>query len=217
MKQQRLFPTVEGRILITGAVLFFLLLVVIGYYAAVDVETAKTLGMVFIAHTFGGRAAGIGLCILNGYGPTFTIVYNFYLEVLIVCFAYSFFVLTANNYVRVRWVTNLMKRLSQKALEQKEKVSSFGWIGIFVFVMLPLPATGPVMGSIIGYMLRISLIRNFSATACGTLTAIVIWFFCFDFLEDRFHAIQYIFAAIVLLLIISHRKAIVRLFIGKKE
>ncbi|MDY0220660.1 MAG: small multi-drug export protein [Desulfobacterium sp.] len=217
MKQQRLFPTVEGRILIIGAILFFLLLVVTGYYAAVDIETAKTLGMVFIAHTFGGRAAGIGLCIMNGYGPTFTIVYNFYLEVLIVCFAYSFFVLTANNYVRVRWVTNLMERLSQKALEQREKVRSFGWIGIFVFVMLPLPATGPVMGSIIGYMLRISLVRNFTATASGTLTAIIVWFFCFDFLEDRFHAIQYVFAGILLLLLISHRKAIFRLLFGKKE
>lgn len=51
MKQQRLFPTVEGRILITGVILFFLLLILIGYYAAVDVETAKILGMVFIAHT----------------------------------------------------------------------------------------------------------------------------------------------------------------------
>jgi uncharacterized membrane protein len=213
--KQRLFYTIEGRILITGVVLFFLLLIVIGYYAAVDVETAKVLGMAFIAHSFGGRAAGIGLCILSGYGPTFTIFYNFFLEVLIVCFAYSFFVLTANNYVRVQWVTNLMRRLSQKALEQKERVRSFGWIGIFVFVMLPLPATGPVMGTIIGYMLRISLVRNFTATASGTLTAIIIWFFCFDFLEDRFHAIQYVFAAIVLFLLFSHRKAIARLLFGK--
>lgn len=215
--KQRLFSTIEGRILITGFILSLLLLIVIGYYSAVDVETAKILGLAFIAHTFGGRAAGIGLCIMNGYGPTFTIVYNFYLEVLIVCFAYSFFVLTANNYVRVQWVTNLMERLSQKAFEQKEKVRSFGWIGLFVFVMLPLPATGPVMGSIIGYMLRINMVRNFTATASGTLAAIIVWFFCFDFLEDRFHVIQYVFAGIVLLLLISHRKAIVRLLIGKKD
>lgn len=213
--KQRLFYTIEGRILITGVVLFFLLLIVVGYYAAVDVETAKILGLAFIAHTFGGRAAGIGLCIMSGYGPAFTIIYNFYLEFLIVCFAYSFFVLTANNYVRVKWVTNLMRRLSQKALEQKERVSSFGWIGIFVFVMLPLPATGPVMGTIIGFMLRMGLVRNFTATASGTLTAIIIWFYCFDFLEDRFHAVQYIFVGIVLLLLISHRKAIGRLLFGK--
>ncbi len=214
--KQKLFYTIEGRILITGLILFFLLLIVIGYFATFDVETAKTLSIAFLAHTFGGRAAGIGLCIMSGFGSTATIVYNFYLEVLIVCFAYSIFVLTANNYIRVMWVANLMERLSQKALEQKDKVRSFGWIGLFVFVMLPLPVTGPVMGSVIGYMLRINLFKNFSATGAGTLSAIIVWFFCFDFLEQRYHIIQYVFAGLVILALLSHHKAILKLLFGKK-
>ena len=117
--KQKLFSTTEGRILITGFILLFLLLIVIGYFVMIDIETAKTLGLAFIAHTFGGRAAGIGLCIMKGFGPTVTIAYNFYLEALIVCFSYSIFVLTTNNYIRVIWVTNLMERVTQKAIEQK--------------------------------------------------------------------------------------------------
>ncbi len=215
--KQKLFYTIEGRILITGLLLLLLLLIGICYCAAIDTETAKTLGLVFIAHTFGGRAAGIGLCIMNEFGATITIAYNFYLEILIVCFAYSLFVLTTNNYIRIIWVTNFMERITHKALRQKEKVRSFGWIGLFVFVMLPLPVTGPVMGSIIGYMLRINLFKNFSATASGTLAAIIVWFFCFDFLEQRFHAIQYVFAAIVFLVLLSHHKAITKLLFGNKN
>jgi len=215
--KQKLFYTIEGRILITGLILLSLLLIVIGYFATVDIETAKTLSLAFIAHAFGGRAAGIGLCIMNGFGATVTIAYNFYLEALIVCFAYSIFVLTTNNYIRVLWVTNLMERLAQKAEEKKEKVRSFGWVGLFVFVMLPLPVTGPVTGSVIGYMLRINLLRNFSATGTGTLSAIIVWFFCFDFLEQRFHVIQYVFAGIVFLLLLSHHKAIIKLLFGKKN
>jgi len=215
--KQKLFHTTEGRILLAGLMLSLLLLIIIGYFATIDIETAKTLGLAFFAHAFGGRAAGIGLCIMNGFGPTVTIVYNFYLEVLIVCFTYSLFVLTINNYIRVIWVTNLIERLAQKAAEQKDRVKSFGWIGLFIFVMLPLPVTGPVMGSMIGYMLKINLFKNFSATGSGTLAAIIVWFFCFDFLEQRFHVIQYVFAGIVILALLSHHKAINKLLFGKKS
>jgi uncharacterized membrane protein len=215
--KQKLFFTTEGRILFTGLMLSLLLLIVVGYLATIDIETAKTLMLTFFVHTFGGRAAGIGLCIMKGFGPVFTIAYNFYLEVLIVCFTYSIFVLTTNNYIRVIWVTNLIERFTQKAVEQKDKVQSFGWIGLFLFVMMPLPVTGPVMGSVIGYMLRINLLKNFSATGSGTLTAIIVWFFCFDFLEQRFHVIQYVFAGLVVLAILSHHKAIIKLLFGKKK
>jgi uncharacterized membrane protein len=215
--KKKLFYTTEGRILFSGFMLFLFLLVIIGYFATIDIETAKTLGLAFFAHAFGGRAAGIGLCIMNGFGPTVTIVYNFYLEALIVCFTYSIFVLTTNNYIRVVWVTNFIERLSQKAIEQKERIRSYGWIGLFLFVMLPLPVTGPVMGTVIGYMLGINLFKNFSATGSGTLVAIIMWFFCFDFLEQRFHVIQYVFAGVVILALLSHHKAIIKLLFGKKS
>ncbi|MBU1344698.1 MAG: small multi-drug export protein [Proteobacteria bacterium] len=214
--KQKLFHTPEGKILLTGFILTFLLLMAIGYFAFIDMETAKTLGLTFFAHAFGGRAAGIGLCIMNGFGATATIVYNFYLEVLIVCFTYSIFALTTTNYIRVLWLTKLMGKLADKAVEQKDKIQSFGWIGLFLFVMLPLPVTGPVVGSVIGYMLRINLARNFSATGAGTLAAIIAWFFCFDFLEQRFHAIQYIFAGIILLVLLTRYKSIIKFFSGNK-
>ena len=92
-----------------------------------------------------------------------------------------------------------------------------GWIGIFLFVMVPLPMTGPVSGTIIGYMIKIPVARNFLASGIGTLTAIVIWFFCFDFLEHRFKVIQYIFAGIILLVILSKYKSIKNFFFGKKN
>jgi uncharacterized membrane protein len=215
--KQKLFYTSEGRILFIGFALSLLLLIIIGYFATIDIETAKTLVLTFFAHTFGGRAAGIGLCIMNGFGPTVTILYNFYLEALIVCFTYSIFVLTTNNYIQVVWVQNFIERLSQKAIEKKEKIHSYGWIGLFIFVMLPLPVTGPVMGSVIGYMLGINLFKNFSAIGSGTLVAIIMWFFCFDFLEQRFHVIQYVFAGIVILALLSHHKAIIKLLFGKKS
>ena len=205
---KRLIQTSEGRILLFGILLAAILLVVFGYYAVVDFNTAKILVMALIAHTFGGRAAGIGLCILHGYGAGVTIGYNFYLEVLIVCFTYAAFVLSTTNYLNLPWLNRIMDRIAVKAEEQKDKVEAYGWIGIFLFVMAPLPVTGPVVGSIIGYMIRMRLAKNLAATLLGTLTAIVVWFYAFDFLNERFQMIQYIFIGIILLVLIPYAKKI---------
>ncbi len=215
--QQKLYQTTEGKILFTGVFLFLLLLLGFGYLAATDFEKAKVLVLAFFVNAIGGRAAGIGVCIMNGYGATLTILYNFYVEVIIVCFSYSIFVLTATNYVQVPWIRRFMERLGKKALEQKEKIQSYGWIGIFLFVMAPLPMTGPVSGTIIGYMIKIPVVRNLLSSGAGTLAAIVIWFFCFDFLEQRFKVIQYVFAGIILLVILSKYKSIKNFFFGKKN
>ncbi|MCD4742714.1 MAG: small multi-drug export protein [Desulfobacteraceae bacterium] len=215
--KHNLFITTEGRLLLSGIALSLLLIFFIIFYAVTDLHTAEILVLVFVAHTFGGRAAGIGLCILNGFGAFPTILYNFYIEVLIVCFTYAGFVYSTTNYLKVEWLMKFMDRLAVKALEQKDKIEPFGWIGIFLFVMAPLPVTGPVVGSIIGYMLRLRLIRNFSATFLGTLTAIIIWFYCFDFLEERFHMIQYLFAAIVIIVLIPYLKKIKNFIIDKAD
>ncbi|WP_299980559.1 small multi-drug export protein [Desulfobacula sp.] len=212
-----LLNTIEGRLLLSGFFLSTLLVIFIGFYGIIELQIAKTLVLVFIVHTIGGRAAGIGLCILSGFGAAPTIIYNFYIEVLIVCFTYAGFVLSTTNYLRNEWLIKFMARLTGKALEQKEKIKPFGWIGIFLFVMAPLPVTGPVVGSIIGYMLRLSLLKNFTATFLGTLTAITVWFYCFDFLEQRFHMIQYLFAAIVIIVLLPYLKKIKGFVIGNTD
>lgn len=199
-----LFHTVEGRLLMAGIFLTATFIALVGIYGFMDFSTAKILVLVMLAHLVGSRAGGIGLCILNGFTPLATITFNFYLEVLIVCFTYSGFVLSTTNYLQVEWIKRFMDQLAEKALEQKQRIKSWGWIGIFTFVMAPLPVTGPVVGSIIGYMLRMRLFSNFSATALGTLSATIIWCYGFEFLEQRFHMIQYVFGAIVIMVLIPY-------------
>ncbi len=206
--KKTLFQTVEGRLLLLGTLLSLVLVCFLGAYGFINFDTSKILFIVFLTHIVGSRAGGIGLCILNGFSPFTTIAYNFYVEILIVCFTYSGFVLSTTNYLKVEWIKRFMDKLAAKALEQKEKISSYGWIGIFLFVMAPLPVTGPVVGSIIGYMLRMGIFRTFTATALGTLTANIAWCYGFEFLEQRFHMIQYVFGAIVIIIMIPYLRQI---------
>ena len=50
------------------------------------------------------------------------------------------------------------------------------------------------------------LLRNFTAAGLGTLVAIVAWCYGFDFLEHRFAMLQYVFAAICIVIIIPYLK-----------
>ena len=206
--KQTLFQTTEGKLFLLGSFMAMVLLVVVGVYGFIDSHISKILFFVFLTHVVGSRAGGIGLCILNGFNPITTIAFNFYIELLIVCFTYSGFVLSTTNYLKIEWLKKIMNQLAIKALEQKEKISSYGWIGIFTFVMIPLPVTGPVVGSIVGYMLKLGILKNFTATALGTLTANVAWCYGFGFLEQRFHLIQYIFGAIVIIVLLPYLKQI---------
>ncbi|PIE61321.1 MAG: hypothetical protein CSA29_03930 [Desulfobacterales bacterium] len=206
--KQTIFGTTEGRILLLGILLALVFLLLTIVYGVVDIDIAKVFVMVLLAHFMGSRAGGIGLCILNGFCPSATIGYNFFIEVLIVCFTYAGFVMSTTNYLKVAWIKRFMDRLAEKALEKKDNIERWGWIGIFSFVMAPLPVTGPVIGSIIGYMLRMRLVSVFSATALGTLAATVAWCYGFEFLEQRFQMVQYIFAGICVLIIIPYLKPI---------
>lgn len=201
-----LLYTIEGRVLVTGFLFtaVFLIFVIIGIVQGKP--EAEVVLVVFITHCLGSRAGGIGLCILNGFDPVTTIALNFYLEALIVCYTYATFALSTSGIFKAAWIKRSVEKLREKAEEKKEKIERWGWIGIFTFVMAPLPVTGPVMGTIIGYMLRMRLFSNFTAAGLGTLVAIVAWCYGFDFLEHRFAMLQYVFAAICIVIIIPYLK-----------
>lgn len=207
-KANKLYQTSEGRVLISGIIMLLLLIAMLVYYAIHDLDMARTLALALVVHTFGGRAAGVGLCIVGGLNMSWSILYNFYLEILIVCFTYSMFVLSITNYIKFPWIITVTNNLMRSASKNKDKIQKYGWAGLFLFVMIPLPATGPVIGSIIGYLLRVKLSMNFSAVFLGTLSAIVMWVLCFDFLEQHLHIIQYVLIGIIVVVLFFHLKSI---------
>ena len=206
----------EILVLVTGIVMAALLFITIVYYGFVDMKKAQILIAAFVTHSFGGRAAGVGLCIMAGFTPQLNILFNMYLEVMIVCFVYFLFVYSITNHVRTAWVLNFTANLKETADKNKHKIARYGWFGLFLFVMVPLPFTGPVMGAIIGYLLRMKLVRNFSAVFLGTFSAIVVWVVCVQFLEEHLHMIQYFLAAILAIVLFFHFRTLKTLFFRKK-
>nr|MBF0220699.1 small multi-drug export protein [Desulfobulbaceae bacterium] len=211
----RIYNTIEWLIFCVGVIMSLLLVGAAWIFYTSDAKMVHALSLAFAAHAIGGRAAGIGLCIMNGFNYVWTIGYNFYLEVLIVCFTYSISILSINNYIKFRVIRFYAIQLERKARNHKAKIEKYGWLGLFLFVMAPLPVTGPVVGSIIGSLLKFKIAKNFSATLLGTLAAIVIWTTFFDYLELHLNAIRYILAAIIAVVLISYARNIKNFFSKK--
>ncbi|MEA1923040.1 MAG: small multi-drug export protein [Pseudomonadota bacterium] len=212
-----LYRSGEGRVFLAGLLFSLIFLLSTTYYLAIDIRTGQTLLLAFVAHTLGGRAAGIGFCIAFGFSGWVTIAYNMFLEVLIVCYCYSLFVLSFKNYLKCKWLTIASRNAEKQALKHKDVVARYGWLGIFAFVMIPLPITGPAAGSIIAYFLKFSIKRNFAAVFAGTLASIVIWTYFFDYLDSHIASFKYAVIVVLLIIVIYYFKTLKRWFTQEIE
>ncbi|PIP41978.1 MAG: hypothetical protein COX19_02160 [Desulfobacterales bacterium CG23_combo_of_CG06-09_8_20_14_all_51_8] len=189
------------RLLYASLAMFMGFLGMVGYAFLKDSELGQTLLGSFAAHILGGRAAGVGLCIAFDVNLVLTILYNMFLEVLIVIFTFSIFLFSFNNsYFRFGFLQKAIRNSARNAIKYEAVISRYGWIGIFAFVMIPLPMTGPVVGSFLAYFLNFSLKKNFITVFSGTFVAIVIWSFFFEFLSVHITKIQGVLAVIAIVI-----------------
>ena len=64
--------------------------------------------------------------------------------------------------------------LNQKAEKNKPKIDKYGFLGLVLFVGIPLPGTGAWTGSLIASLLNIRFKKAFPAVLCGIVMATVI-------------------------------------------
>lgn len=68
------------------------------------------------------------------------------------------------------WVARRAKTNAQKGIEK------FGFWGLMVFVMIPLPGTGVYAGTIAAYIFRFERKKAFIANTIGiTLSSVIVW------------------------------------------
>ena len=68
------------------------------------------------------------------------------------------------------WVGQRAKRGS------KEQLQKYGYVGLAIFVMIPLPGTGAYAGSIAAYIFKMEYKKAFLANAIGiTISSLIVW------------------------------------------
>ncbi len=169
------FDLIEVKILSIGLLLTALTGVYFLYLLFTDPGLYRVMSSTAVVHLMGGRAVGIATCLAAGISIFYTILYNFYLEIVIVLVAYGIIVLIMRNVIQPKLFHSAVRQAELTAQREKTKIKRYGAIGLFLFVMFPFFMTGPVVGAIIGYLLNYRAINNFLIVFSGTLTSIVVY------------------------------------------
>ena len=61
--------------------------------------------------------------------------------------------------------------IENKALSKREQIDKYGWLGLFLFVAIPLPGTGAWTGALLSVLLGMKPAKSFVFIALGVMAA----------------------------------------------
>jgi uncharacterized membrane protein len=169
------FDLIEVKILAIGLMLTALAGLYLTFLLFTNPSLYRVLSSTAIIHIMGGRALGVATCLSANISVFYTVFYNFFIEVVIVLITYGVVVLIMRNVIQPKLFHGTVRQAELTAQRQKTKIKKYGAVGLFLFVMFPFFMTGPVIGSIIGYLLNYRAVNNFLIVFSGTLSSIVIY------------------------------------------
>jgi uncharacterized membrane protein len=165
----------EGRLLLAGvgiASAYTLWLVVMTVVR--PEQSQELIGMTATAVLF-GRAAGMAFGYSVGCDHETVIVVCSLVETVLVLIMYPLFVLGWRHLLVIKGLRKVFERIRRAAEARKDTIRRYGPIGLFAFVWFPFWMTGPVVGSVIGFMLGMRVRVNITIVLVGTYVAIFCW------------------------------------------
>lgn len=126
---------------------------------------------------FGEAKVGIPYGLLKDLNPY--LVFVFALAANIAVFPIMMFFLDRMNklLLRWRWYKTAALWVAKRAKRgSADKLKKYGYWGLVMFVMIPLPGTGVYAGSIVSYLLKMNVKRAFIANVVGiTISSMIVW------------------------------------------
>ena len=78
------------------------------------------------------------------------------------------------NYMKKTPLKNVAYFFEKRALNKSEQVQRLGYLGLFLFVAIPLPGTGAWTGALVATLLNLDIKKSFLTIMCGVLGAGII-------------------------------------------
>ncbi len=106
--------------------------------------------------------------------PTWTLYFVALLGSSIPVFFIIFFIEKVINWMsksKVKFFNNLANWLLKKVGKHKGKIEKYGYLGVFLFVAIPLPGTGVWTGSLIASMLGLKPLKALPTIILGNAVA----------------------------------------------
>lgn len=174
---EKLFQGKEGNILILALFLTFCLIVFIIISYQFDISFANKLTGIILSNVFVGRVPALSF----GYAanlPHFVVIStNVLTEIILVSYLYPLFVFSFNGILKVKVLEKFFNEIKSKKEQHQKKFDKYGKFGLFIFVFIPFWMTGPIVGSIIGFLIGMKHYTTIIIVFIATAIAISIWGF----------------------------------------
>lgn len=171
----KFISTKEGQIFTFGVLSFLAYLGLIISTYLFSVEDANNLIVITVTNFLFGRAAGISYGYSAGFDDLVIIVVNIVIELITVLLIYPLFVYSWNRSSKIRGLENFFTKVKEMRIKYSDFFEKYGKYGLFIFVWFPFWMTGPVVGSIIGFLIGIRHLHTMLIVMTGTSIAIVVW------------------------------------------
>ena len=76
----------------------------------------------------------------------------------------------------IRQIFKLIERLEKRAMGKSDQIKRYEFLGLLLFVGVPLPGTGAWTGSLIASLLEVDIKKSSVAIFCGLIMATVIMY-----------------------------------------
>lgn len=171
----RVLAGAEGRILLAG--LLLAAATMMGFSAGSIFAPEATLALAAMTglNLLVGIAAGLSFGYANGLGHLAVMGSAALAETLQVLIVYPLFVLSWQRVLDVGRLGPYLARMRASAEARQGWVRRFGIIGLFIFVLVPFWMTGPVAGSIIGFLIGLRARVNLTIVMVSSYLGICLW------------------------------------------
>ncbi len=204
---RRAVPTAEGNLLLAGVVLLTSYAVVLGLLKFRSPERFHNMLTMTLAHLLGGRAAGM----TSGYAANIphsaVVLANMAIETFLVLIFYGLFVFSYRRLIVIGPLEDTMARIRRGAEARQKTIMKFGIPGLLLFVWFPFWMTGPLVGSVIGFLIGLRTWLNLGVVLAGTWLAILCWGILLRRMHEAMRHLGYyvpfVFVGFVLLVAVS--------------
>ena len=178
-----------GKIFLTGILLFILYIGGIAGIYLYSSEDAYNLLVMTLSNLFFGRAAGISFGFTAHFSDITIMLINMFIEFLTVMLIYPLFVLSWEKSLDIKILRTFFIKVREQRVKYKDLFDKYGVYGLFLFVWFPFWMTGPVVGSLIGFLIGVKHYTTMFVVLGGTFLATAIWTY---FLKELIHLLTYL-------------------------
>ncbi len=178
--------SIESRIFRMGCYLFVLEFMFLVFLFIFQPESFMNVVTVFTTGVVGGRLMAISLGLEFGFHPVNLILLLCFFNSTWLFMFYPLVSMFFDYIVDVRILGKMLNTTRKIAEMQKKRIEKYGSLGLFVFVWLPLPWTGSLIGAIIGKLTGLSTRKSILIVVPAMLLGIYMWTVAFNDLFGLF-------------------------------